>query len=85
MAEPTFLHWFKQYTPSQWEPWLEALPDYGYTTHWTKLQWCNWYFRCRIRQEYLDNLVLEGVANIAIDGERVKRGRRDLFHRLYYY
>eukprot|EP00972_Heterocapsa_arctica_P108821 16023069-Heterocapsa_arctica.AAC.1 len=68
MAEPNFYHWFTQYKPSKWEPWLLALPDYGYTEHWTKLQWCNWYFQCWLRKQYLDHLVLgSAMASIVLD------------------
>jgi hypothetical protein len=79
-AEPNYYHWFTQWKPSEWEPWLMNLPDYGREVTWTKLQWVNWYFACRLRKEYLDSLVLgTAMARIVFDdNERVKRSR---YHR----
>jgi hypothetical protein len=75
--EPIFYHWFTQYNPSEWEPWLRDLPDYQYTEHWTKLAWVNWYFQCRQRRRYLDILEIGcGIEGIVFDdGEKTCRRR----------
>ena len=78
MAEVTHYNWYLQFKPNQWEPWLLALPDHQANTHWTKLQWYNWYFDCRVWERHLEHQFIGEAlfANLEIDDNcRLKRSR----------
>jgi hypothetical protein len=64
MAEIKYYDWFLQWPSDEWEPWLLEMPDEAMNVGWSKMRWCNWYFKCR---QYERKLILDNQREFLLD------------------
>ena len=64
MAEIEFYDWYMQWTPEELDQWFLELPDEAMNAGWSKMRWCNWYFKCRQHER---KLVLDNQREFLID------------------